>query len=505
MAFTETEQYALMRTLAPYANALEILRDTATTLANREQTIIQRHATYGLTDTAETVESTLDSVRASIQGACQELVTQCRAVITDKSLVIPNLPVPPTAGFNEVAAALVAVLENADDTITATVTNDEGELVSTRYQIGPSAGPMSCSVPVSLPTAVEDGTRVILFVLTDAVTPPSNTVIAIRTNVGQISQAFKIPGEEFVIALTGDSESGGLPPGQERYRIYSKNTGSTYSGLGVSSGDVTNVTTAHTNGEALVSASSLTPLFEDDVPAGWTVAGGTAGTSFEEDTTHTFRGASTLGIPANQTFELTKTIPAAALTRGRYYALYWWERAAAQGAVEPVISDVGVSSSQGLGTAVFTRTYGASASNLHYGQGAKWRLRWKIYLAQETQPATELTIRVKSTGTNTAASLATIGIAPIDYYGGVGYLLVPGDNNPLIGTQFNMRAEAEVEIYDTDPFYFFHGRWSQFFTEALGIQLITDGDNAVSDDPEYDQMLGPPASDAEDLDSVPAP
>lgn len=505
MAFTETEQYALLRTLAPYANALEILRDTATTLANREQAIIQRHSTYGLTDTAETVESTIASVRASIQGACQELVTQCRAVLTDRSLVVPNLPVPPTAGFNEVAAALVFAFENIDNTITASVTNDLGELISTRYQIGSPPGPMSCSVPVSLPTAVEDGTRAILFVLTDAVTPPSNTVIALRTNLGQVSQAFKIPGEEFVIALTDDSQSGGLPAGQERYRIYSKNTGSTYSGLGVSSGNITNVGTAHTNGEGLVAASSLTPLFEDDVPAGWTVVGGTAGTSFEEDTSNTFRGASTLGIPANQTFELTKTIPAAALTRGRYYALYWWERAAAQGAVEPVISDVGVSSSQGLGTAVFTRTYGASTGNLDYAEGAKWRLRWKIYLAQETQPVSELTIRVKSTGTNTAASLATIGVAPIDYYGGVGYLLVPGDDDPLIGTQFNMTVEAETEVYDSDPLYYIQGRWSQFFAEALGIQLITDADNAVSDDPGYDQLLGPPVSDAEDLDTVPTP
>lgn len=499
---TSTDNPKLLRTLAPYAALLRVIESEAKTFSDRSDTIIARHSSYGALDSVEQVESTVDSARTAFRQVATTIIDQCRRIILDQDLVVSKLPVAPTAGFTEVITALQTAMGAIDYGKDIAVSGLDESLAFD----GGTSDVNIASFPLATTQAGRINMRLFLTTYLDGVSQPSNAVLAMGLNAGRLTQSTK-DSETFVVSLAADSETGGRPAGQELFSIYSKNTGQLYDGGYPSSGSLTNIGTAHQAGEAFTPSNALLPTFTvADTPDGWTVESGTPGTQFSEDDTNTFRGASTIAIGSNVTFELTKSIPSASIVRGGLYLLYWWERAGAQGAPVPVISDPAVSGSEGLGTAIETKVYAATGTDAQqaYSTGTKWRLRYSVYRARATQPATSYTLRLASAGTNAACSITSIGLAPISYYGGLGYLLIPGDSDPLLGSRWEIGVTSTVGASGAPDAVQYYGGINDFFVKALGVQpYYTQTFTNPDDNPVYDQIFYPDSDSGEDLDTVP--
>lgn len=495
--WSSTETTKLLRTLAIYADALKRIETEASNLNVRYTTAQQRHTAYGAKDSVEDVEPTFLAARAGYRSTATTLIDQCRRIILDKDLVVAKLALPLESGFSTVIAKLISEMGAIDYAVPVTINGLEEDLAYTNDNTT-----LSVSNPTTADAAGRTGLRLLTTLALDGVTAPTNDVVALPTNAGKITQTVK-KSETFTVEVTADSELGGRPAGQELFQIFSTNRGQQYDGGVANSGTVNNVATAHQLGEAFTPSNALIPTFTvTDTPDGWTVDGGTAGTQFSEDDTNTFRGGSSIAIGSNVTFQLSKQIPSASIVRKGIYALYWWEYASAQGAPTPEFFDASVSSSQGFGDPIETKVYAATgaAATQAYSNGAAWRLRWKLYLAQDVQPLSSYTLRIASTGTNTACSISSVGIAQMQYYGGVGYLLIPGDTDPLVGTQWS--TSLTKSDFDSNVNDYYIGEWARFFVKALGVQPICleDWDE---DNPPYDQILNEAAAGAEDLDAVP--
>lgn len=505
MAWTSTDTLNLLRTLAPYANQLERIDEDAKKLRERMAVIIARHSAYGALDSVESVESSTDLALDGYRAAARAITEQCRRIIQDRDLVVSKLPIPIDSGYTDIVRALVPAMGNID----------LGYDLSIRG-LGTTAGFDGDSILGAGPTidaelefrtigAIYPGTSdterqsltPVFTLFQDGVSAPTSGSISVKTNVGRASQSM-IEDETFTIEVTQDAQSGGRLPGQELLRIYSNNQGSGYDGLPGGSGSVNNLVTAHVAGEALTSVASLFPAFVSDVPNGWTVVTGTAGTSFSEDDTNLFRGASSLAVPADATFELTRDVAAASIVRNQLYFLYWWYKSSVAAVDGPPVVEVHPTD------ASLTPLSPTGVLTPSGNTAGRWRLGVKLYQALEVQPAAITKLRIVGDGSNEACSLASVGLTPVAYYGGLGYAFIPGAFDPLAGSRYQLSSEALVHTYVDGANTYTAGGWVRFFNKGLGIpiQIVPPAAFDETVNPPYDQVLYSNVVAGEDLDTV---
>lgn len=489
MAWTSTDTLKLLRTLAPYASQLEAIDADAKLLTDRVGTIVGRHSAYGALDSVESIESAIVGARAGYRQTAAALINQCRSIIQDRDLVVSKLPIPIDSGYTAIVQALVPAMGSIDYAKDVTVTGAGTTIGSLTFD-----GVVGSASYANTSTGRQSLTPLFTF-LQDGVNAPNSGSVAVPSNVKKVSQSMQ-EDETFTIEVALDAQTGGRLAGQEILRIYSANQGQAYNGRPPSSGSLNNLVTAHASGEALTPVAGMFPLFTSDVPAGWTVVSGTAGTHFSEDNVNTFRGASSLEIAADATFKLTKEIPAASLVRDQLYFLYYWYKTDDTNSDgSPLVSIDPTNASLEVAGSGIDITPSDDTSG-------EWKIGCKLYRALQVQPNPITKIQIVGDGSNNYCSIASIGLAPVFYYGGIGMTFVPGANDPLAGTRYQLRIESAPETYTDTPHTYRAGGWARFFNKALNIPVQVTATHLSTDNPAYDQVLYEDVRDGEDLDAV---
>jgi hypothetical protein len=492
MAWTSTDTLNLLRTLAPYVNQLEAIDADAKTLTDRVATIVGRHSAYGALDSVESVEATVVEARRNYKATADALIGQCQRIITDRDLVVSKLPIPIDSSLTAIVQALVPAMGAIDFAKAVTVTG-----------VGDTQSTVSFDTAVGLAqyantATARQGLTTLFTFLQDGVNAPRSGVTPVPTNVKKFSQSMQ-EDETFTIEVALDAQSGGRLSGQELLRIYSNNQGSPYNGRPGSSGSLANLVTSHVSGETLTPVAGMFPTFTGNVPDGWTVVTGTPGTHFEENTSDTFRGASSLYIAADATFQLTKDIAAASLVRDQLYFLYYWYLGIHDTTVvdgSPQVSILGTNASLEVAAGS-----GIDITPTEAG-GGEWQLGCKLYRATQVQPNPITKIQIVGDGSNEECCIASVGLAPVFYYGGLGMCFIPGVNDPLAGVRFQLQIESEPETYTDSPHTYRAGGWARFFNKALNIPVEVTPAYLTSQNPPYDQVLYGDVRDGEDLDTI---
>lgn len=265
--------------------------------------------------------------------------------------------------------------------------------------------------------------------------------------------------ETMYVQCIRDSQSDGATEGAETFRVDGQvQNASPYSWQNYGSGPGPQLT-------VLQGASILTNLemenFTSNVPAGWTVNAGTAGTHLLEETTTVHRGAAALelvGDAAQASIQISQAVAAGVFTPRRRYCVGFWVR-----------GNAGVSAGtltiqfEGTGyTAASTEKIEMNAAALAAQTAYGWE---HFYINWPTEPPDDMKLVIKWTGTPSAHNIFIDGggVAPVVYHNGVNFMVYAGSEKFLRNDRFTL------DITNNNA-----GVFQTFFRKTYGVQLPSD-------------------------------
>lgn len=260
-----------------------------------------------------------------------------------------------------------------------------------------------------------------------------------------------------------DSQSGGTPEGGEIFQVAGKAfrgplspewDGTRGSGTGQ------NITVA--NSQNLITNGEF-ENFTSNVPDGWTVSSGTAGTSFGEETSTVHRGVRALKGFSGQNWQLDQIISANAFNRDRRYFMSAWSK------VGTLLTAGGFNIDAEIvgGASVMDTAISVSTTNDS--------TTYTLYTGQMTIPDDlDNNIRIKIDATGTAADqdffIDGLVLAPVEYFHGTGYNIVAGGQKFLHGDTLQMSAGSGSI-----------GVFQRFFIDYYGVQLPDNASPTIAD------------------------
>jgi len=311
-----------------------------------------------------------------------------------------------------------------------------------------------------------DTAQVLTTKALDGVTRPGSAMPAHAKYVG-VDSELVVPTETMTLVVAGDSESDGLTEGNERLDW----TGG-IAGRGVfdwrseASGSGPRITAA--NGAGLVSGGEF-EMFAANVPSGWTIDNGVAGTTiFEESTAaQVHRGSKALkftGTGAAATLKISQAM--GTLTPRKGYCLAFWLKGGAailSGTLDVKFEGTGYTAAASEKVSL---TQPQLASQTAYGLKSFF-----INLPVDIPSDFKLTITVGGTLTSGAsARIDGLVFAPVNWHGGVGLVVVGGKNKLLRGDKFSFSVSNDAL-----------GVFQEFFRRYYKVQLPSSITPSISD------------------------
>lgn len=371
--------------------------------------------------------SQVDLGRSSTLGVINSLASLANNVLQDRDTILVNLPQVSSNSIDSILSAIIKEMnDNSDSVLNSTVTIGTITKTTTNTNTG------------SLFTSK----------LLDGVSNPAYYSSAKREYAGVTSE-LSLTSDSLVVTCVQDSETDGLTWGRERFQITGKpRSGSLFSWQSKGSGGPTSCSTAQAESVADLSFDAFT----SNVPNGWTVVSGTAGTHFSEETTEVVNTGSSLLIEGN--CELS--IPVTLGTLTHYLGGFLIK---SDGLVSGAVLNIFLE-----GTGYTTEgsdeiSMDATALNAQTAFG--------VESFNTVTPATlpdNLTLRIEVTSMSAGSIYIDFGFLsrPV-YHDGIAILPIAGREVYLRGDKFTFN------VTNNDA-----GEYQKFFRDAFGVQLPSD-------------------------------
>jgi hypothetical protein len=317
--------------------------------------------------------------------------------------------------------------------------------------------------------------KVLLTKYLDGVTPPS---IGWLTHELYNDLASEMSASEtMVLTCTSDEPNSGRPEGEEVFSLKGQPTsGAIFGWRTEGSGVSTSVSTL--NSHQLVTNKDFA-LWVDDVPTGWTVDAGLAGTHIIEETTdaHIHRGESSLqlkGDGSQASIQISQPIPIGLFTPNKMYCVSCYVKGNASVAAGTLT--INFESPSGAYVAGSTLTGGvaeqivmnaaALAAQTSYGE------EYFFIIMPGTIPD-DLELVIKWTGTptnNAPIRIDSLAVGPVTYANGVGMVVLAGS------TPWIKNDRIEVAVSNNNQ-----GVFQDFFRRKYRCQLPSSGSPTIAD------------------------
>jgi hypothetical protein len=232
------------------------------------------------------------------------------------------------------------------------------------------------------------------------------------------------------------------------------------------SGTIGNITEIHETTTDIVTNADFEDFTTPNIPDGWTIDSGTAGTHVKSNTSNVAHGSTSLqlvGDGAQATIKVAQAIASNVVNTNRCYAL---------------TAQVQADASIGAGTLTiwFEGTgYTAGASEKISIAPGSLPTSMTLETCLITMPASipsDFKLVVKWDGTPTNAKnvfIDDIGLAPVSYGGGVGIAIVRGT------TPFTKRDKFTFTVANSE------GVFQKAFRQIFGVQLPSAGSPTIAD------------------------
>ncbi|OGT57676.1 MAG: hypothetical protein A3E01_02760 [Gammaproteobacteria bacterium RIFCSPHIGHO2_12_FULL_63_22] len=327
-----------------------------------------------------------------------------------------------------------------------------------------------CAVTLSSVSAdaINNGNGVVITTRRlDGYTKPGSNMAA-HQQYNELPTELAVPGETMTLECVADSQRDGRPEGQESFRWH---------------GELENLSLAHPtegsgNGPTLqtLNASSLVnnrdfETFSSNAPSRWDIDSGTAGTHIFQDTSagDFFRGESALrfdGQLSQTTIQISQSLSVSALRPLRRYVGAVWYKASE----EPASGDASTLTIQLQGTGLtLSSTEKIVIQSINYA--TVWTLAYfKINLPAVIPDDIELAIKTTNLTSGMSIWIDSLAFGPMTYHGGVGAVIVAGDDRFMRGDRFTFTV-ANDQL----------GTFQDFFRRHYGIQLPSNATSTISD------------------------
>lgn len=435
----------LFTILGRYVKAVDELDAIHSTLDTRRANIESVHNSSSSLQTLDDLPDVYTSAHASIQSAIQAHIAQAEKVITDYDLVTSNLNIPRGSGLDTVLRALFR------------------DMVVNEYYVSPTS-PLGVA---SDPAPTDTGALSPLLTL-DGYNSPKDGAAAFLDWDGEETQLVN-DGETLIATCTADSYSNGTSIDGEQFELVSLHNGSPYSGYQEGTGISSQIRPILSQNLIDAVTAGFTS-WSSNVPSGWTVDSGTAGTDFDQETTETFRNDSSFRIPTSGSgdFQISTTIDASLINPSRSYAFGLYIKTA------NTITDDEITLTLKDGSTTIKEI------DLNFVGVA--RENWDdvaltIVNIPNTISATSLTIELAGTASGANPEnhiyVGAVFLAPVSYYAGLGVMLLPGETPFTVGDDLKLALTNGLESSN--------GRFQRFFRRAWNFQLPVSGSNLLAD------------------------
>lgn len=383
-----------------------------------------------------------DSMRRSVVGERKTLAKYVDAVLTDRASVLNELRVstPDTSlVLPELYRQMVVDSESIDassvsiGSVTADATNQGNGMV--------------------LMSKLLDGTHA-----------PTRSGVAVIQYAGTDSQLAC--NETMSFTCVADAPRDGTAEGSERFAWSGGIEDEIFGYKSGGSGDGPSLTVC---GESNIITNGNFQSWASNVPSGWTITAGTAGTHVKQSTSQYYRGSSSLhfdGDGSATTFTVTQALNSRAMKSRTLYCVSLRLKASA-------------STGTGAFLCSFTGSgYTASSTEKIAITAGSMPTAWTLYEFWIVTPAvipSDWTLVISNTGTPGGTSNVYVDcVAPCEasYHGGLAAVIVPGDDQFAVGDRFTVDITNDGE-----------GVFQEFFREWYGVQLPSDsgGSETIAD------------------------
>lgn len=418
-----------------------------TTVDTAETETIADYVTAGRYDLLAPLPEMFKGFKGSILSMIQQVNAKASIALTDRELVLVNLPVGSSSDVNQVLKALF------NDMVTETETIEES--VVTVGSV--TADTANASAGTLLTTKVLDG-----------VTPP---ITGGQANPGYKGLDSEVSYDDTVVVkCISDSESNGVSEGSEVFQWYGLPQPVSGQFSWYSAGSGTSVSVPCLNSYSYFSNLDFETFTNTNTPSSWTLDSGTAGTHiYAEASTH-YRGDKAIkftGDGATATLKISQDPSSGvSLVPGKRYCLAGYVKGTASTLAGTLtIQFEGTGYSAGSGEKI-EMDYTALSAQTTWGLESCF-----INMPDEIPDDFELVIKITGTLTN-AKSVWLDGLAfgPAIYENGVGVAIVAGADKFLKEDTFTFTiANNDAGVFQT------------WFRKMFLFQLPSDASPSIAD------------------------
>lgn len=429
---------ALFEDLGAFIKAIDEIHDTATgnnapvphlpNLLSNINSVLNSNSTDHILDG---VNTTFTGISDSMSGYASVLSEKCDERLLDRETVLNQLLSANSASVDEVLYELIRAMVRDNETV--------------------GSSTVTLGVPSADVSNTGNGTVYTTKIL-DGVSAPGSS-FAPHPKYKGVNSQLAVPSETVTITCETDSDSGGVPDGEERFLIEGQLA---WDGAfdWKSEGSGESVTISTDNATTIVANKDWEAWNSDGTPVSWTVTTGTSGTDYAPDYTdaNVFRGNASLkkiGTGGNILFE--QTVFNNFLTPNRQYrmSLAWKASSVSAGTLKFELyspSNPSMFSSETL-----TKTFSGSETT-------NYAILTNLIMLPSSLPD-DLVWRLSTTSIDGDLWIDAITFAPVNYVGGIGYNIIAGSTSFIEGDRFSV-TQTNSE-----------GLFQRFFRRKYGVQL----------------------------------
>lgn len=441
MAINYTNLFTMLGKLVKGVNNVKTYYGELDTDVGAVQTA---YSTYGQFNLLQRVPDTWRNFKENVYGWIGQINGQAFSLLTDRELILKELPIGSGASIQEVMPLLMANMVANSQHVTKSVVTI-GSVTTTS---------VNASVGEAFVDEVLDG-----YTAPGAGMSPSKSYNGLTTQMAE--------DDTVSLICTQDSESGGTLEGYESFQWTGLPTNpGLYHYLSFGTGS--NVTLQPLNSYSFITNGEF-ESFATNTPTAWTIVSGTVGTHILKETSVVQRGSSSLkytGDGTQATISISQAPVLSQLIPLKRYMVGVWVRgtsATANGTLTIQFEGTGY-------TAGATEKIEMDSTAL--SAATTWALK-KFYINLPLEIPDDFKLVVKVTGTLTNAKSVYIDglvLGPVNYVNGVNVAIVAGKNKFLKGDKFTFTlSNNDAGVFQT------------WFRKATGYQIPTDNSPAISD------------------------
>lgn len=448
MAINWTNLFTDAGTFVKHLNLFRTL--SGTTLPGYATTIEGVIAGTGNYPLLNGVPQKFESFQDAVVGFCNEMAAKAQERFQDRDLILELLPVGQSPTIQATIGELIRAMVNDSKTINKSTV--------TVGSVTADAANSNTGIATILTTKVLDGAS-----------NPGNNMPANKFYVG-VDSELCVPSETMTITCVRDSSGvGAVTEGFEQFEWKGGVAGrGAYDWRSEGSGN--GPTLNMLNGSGMVTGGEFeTAATTANVPDGWTLTAGAAGTNTSIDNTagKFKRGSYALKLTGSgaATITLQQTLPAGLVPLKRYALACWVLGNASIAAGTLTIGFTGTGYTPGAGETISMNAAALAAATSYGLQSA--------FITMPANIPSDLKLQITVTGTLTSGQalwLDGLCFGPVIWHGGVGAVAVAGGNKTLKGDRFTFTLANNAA-----------GVFQEFSRRQFGMQLKSSGSPNISD------------------------